>query len=102
MIRCASDEFDPLGPSIDDDGDSARAGRGMGMDVREDHGMLSLSIGGGKTVLVYSKDDHVPAMYTTLNIPLDDIDAACGTPDDGRGTSRRPQGDFVRRYPDCP
>lgn len=51
-------------------------GQTLGMDVREEHGMLALSIGGGKTVLVYPKDDHVPATYTTLNFPVDDIDAA--------------------------
>ena len=34
------------------------------MEVNEEHGMLALSIGGGKHVLVYPKDDHVPATYT--------------------------------------
>jgi hypothetical protein len=27
-------------------------------------------------VFVYPKDDHVPATYTCLNFPVDDIDAA--------------------------
>ena len=48
----------------------------LGMDVREEYGMLALSIGGGKSVLVYPKDDHVPATYTTLNFPVEDIDVA--------------------------
>jgi catechol 2,3-dioxygenase-like lactoylglutathione lyase family enzyme len=48
----------------------------LGMEVTEDHGMLNLSIGGGKTVLVYPKENHVPATYTMLNFPVDDIDAA--------------------------
>ena len=48
----------------------------LGMEVSEEHGMLGLSIGGGKNVLVYPKDDHMPATYTVLNVPVDDIDAA--------------------------
>jgi catechol 2,3-dioxygenase-like lactoylglutathione lyase family enzyme len=48
----------------------------LGMDVTEENGSLSLSIGGGKSVFVYPKDDHVPATYTCLNFPVDDIDAA--------------------------
>ena len=46
----------------------------LGMNLTEDHGMLNLSIGAGKTVLVYPKQDHVPATYTILNFPVDDID----------------------------
>jgi hypothetical protein len=38
---------------------------------------LNLGIGASKTVLVYPKGDaHVPAAYTCLNFPTDDIDAA--------------------------
>jgi catechol 2,3-dioxygenase-like lactoylglutathione lyase family enzyme len=48
----------------------------LGMDVEEQHGMLSISIGAGKSVLVYPKQDHEPATYTVLNLPVDDIDAA--------------------------
>jgi catechol 2,3-dioxygenase-like lactoylglutathione lyase family enzyme len=51
-------------------------GGALGMNVSEDHGMLNLSIGDGKTVLVYPKDNHVPATYTILNFPVDDIDSA--------------------------
>ena len=50
--------------------------RVLGMDVTEEHGMLSLSIGGGKSVLVYPKDDHVPATYTILNFPVADVERA--------------------------
>jgi len=39
-------------------------------------GMLHLHLGGGASVLVYPKPDHVPATYTVLNFPVDDIDAA--------------------------
>ena len=48
----------------------------IGMDVTEEYGALSLSIGGGRHVYVYPKEDHVPATYTCLNFPVDDIDAA--------------------------
>lgn len=48
----------------------------LGMDVSEANGMLTLSIGGGKTVLVYPKENHVPAVYTCLNFPVEDVDAA--------------------------
>ena len=39
-------------------------------------GAIELQIGGGKHVYVYGKDDHVPATFTVLNFPTDDIDAA--------------------------
>jgi catechol 2,3-dioxygenase-like lactoylglutathione lyase family enzyme len=48
----------------------------VGMEVHDQMGGLSLSIGGDKHVFVYPKDDHVPATYTCLNFPVDDIDAA--------------------------
>ena len=48
----------------------------LGMDVTDEHGMLGIAIGAGKTVLVYPKENHVPATYTMLNIPVDDIDEA--------------------------
>jgi len=51
-------------------------GRVLGMEVTEENGALRLSIGGGKTVFVYPKNDHVPATYTILNFPVDDIDTA--------------------------
>ena len=48
----------------------------LGLAVAMEHGMLAVPIGSGKTVLVYPKENHVPATYTTLNFPVDDIDAA--------------------------
>jgi len=48
----------------------------LGLDVTEENGTLGLAIGGGKSVFVYPKDNHVPATYTCLNFPVDDIDAA--------------------------
>jgi catechol 2,3-dioxygenase-like lactoylglutathione lyase family enzyme len=51
-------------------------GTTLGLDVTEENGLLMLSIGGGKQVLVYPKGDHVPATYTILNFPVDDVDQA--------------------------
>lgn len=48
----------------------------LGVDVSEDHGMLNLKLAGGQRVLVYPKDDHVPATFTVLNFEVADIDAA--------------------------
>ncbi|MFD7153124.1 VOC family protein [Kribbella sp. NPDC059898] len=46
----------------------------LGLDVGEEHGMLNLRIAGGTPVLVYPKDNHVPAEYTVLNFPVADIE----------------------------
>jgi catechol 2,3-dioxygenase-like lactoylglutathione lyase family enzyme len=46
----------------------------LGLDVTEEHGMLGLRIAGGNPVLVYPKDNHVPAEFTILNFPVDDIE----------------------------
>ncbi len=48
----------------------------LGMEVGEENGMLSLSIGAGKQILVYPKPDHEPATYTILNFPVDDVEQA--------------------------
>lgn len=50
----------------------------LGLDVsvvEEEYGLLSLNITGGTTILVYSKPDHVPATFTVLNFPVDDVEA---------------------------
>jgi hypothetical protein len=44
--------------------------------VSEQNGMLTLHIAGDRDVLVYPKPGHVPATYTILNFPVDDIDKA--------------------------
>ena len=48
----------------------------LGLRVTEENGMLTVHLGGGKTVLIYPKEDHQPATYTTLNFPVRSIDAA--------------------------
>ncbi|WP_030759982.1 VOC family protein [Streptomyces sp. NRRL F-2664] len=51
-------------------------GSTLGLRVSEDHGMLSLHLGGGTDVLVYPKENHTPATFTVLNFPVPDIDRA--------------------------
>jgi catechol 2,3-dioxygenase-like lactoylglutathione lyase family enzyme len=48
----------------------------LGLKVTEEYGMLHLHLGGGTEVLVYPKPGHVPAGYTILNFPVDDIEKA--------------------------
>jgi predicted enzyme related to lactoylglutathione lyase len=39
-------------------------------------GVARLQLGGGTTVLVYAKPDHVPATFTVLNFPVPDVEKA--------------------------
>jgi catechol 2,3-dioxygenase-like lactoylglutathione lyase family enzyme len=49
----------------------------LGLTVSDDGGgMISLRLPTGARVLIYPKPDHVPATYTILNFPVDDIDSA--------------------------
>jgi catechol 2,3-dioxygenase-like lactoylglutathione lyase family enzyme len=50
-------------------------GETLGLDVAEDHGILTLRLAGDRPVLLYPKPDHVPATYTVLNFPVDDVEA---------------------------
>ena len=47
----------------------------LGLDLTEEHGMLTLHLAGGRDTIVYPKPDHVPATYTILNFPVDDVEA---------------------------
>jgi hypothetical protein len=38
--------------------------------------MLHLHIAGGNPILVYPRAGHVPATFTILNFPVDDVEAA--------------------------
>ena len=61
-----------------DDIEAAKAfyGDTLGIPLTEEHGMLRLHLG-SRDVLVYPKGErHVPAEYTMLNFPVDDIEAA--------------------------
>ncbi len=49
----------------------------LGLRVSEgEMGFLRLHIAGDRDVLVYPKENHVPAEFTILNFPVEDIDAA--------------------------
>jgi len=47
----------------------------LGLEVSEEHGMLTLHLAGDRPTLVYPKPDFEPASYTILNFPVDDVDA---------------------------
>ena len=49
-------------------------GKTLGLAVEESPAGIRLKIGNG--ILVYPKQDHVPATYTVLNFPVDNIDQA--------------------------
>jgi hypothetical protein len=48
----------------------------LGLKTSENHGLLRLHLSGGNNVLVYPKPNHVPATFTVLNFPVDDVDRA--------------------------
>jgi len=52
-------------------------GETLRIPLSESNGMLHLHFGPGRDTLVYPKGDkHVPAEYTVLNFPVDDIESA--------------------------
>lgn len=52
-------------------------GETLGIDVTNDHGLLTLHLdGGARPTIVYPKPDHVPATFTILNFPVDDVGEA--------------------------
>jgi predicted enzyme related to lactoylglutathione lyase len=48
----------------------------LGLKVTEEHGLLTLHLTGGNNVLIYPKPNHVPASFTVLNFPVEDVDLA--------------------------
>jgi catechol 2,3-dioxygenase-like lactoylglutathione lyase family enzyme len=51
-------------------------GQTLGLRTSEQNGLLTLHLAGDRDTLVYPKPGHVPAGYTILNFPVDDIDEA--------------------------
>jgi catechol 2,3-dioxygenase-like lactoylglutathione lyase family enzyme len=49
-------------------------GETLGLRTSEEDGLLSLHLAGDRDILVYAKPDFVPATYTILNFPVEDID----------------------------
>lgn len=92
-------------------------GETLGQDVRDGPmGIMELHLAGGATVMVYPKDDHVPATYTILNFPVTDVDAAVDEltaagvkmeqygredmPQDDKGIARDPEGPAIAWFTD--
>jgi catechol 2,3-dioxygenase-like lactoylglutathione lyase family enzyme len=48
----------------------------LGLDVTEETGFLSVHINGSTPILIYSKQNHIPANYTILNFPVENIEQA--------------------------
>lgn len=48
----------------------------LGVRVSQENGLLTLHLAGDRDTIVYPKPDFVPATYTILNFPVDDIDEA--------------------------
>jgi predicted enzyme related to lactoylglutathione lyase len=48
----------------------------LGMKVEEEGDMLLLHLGDDRVIVVYPKQDHLPANYTILNFEVTDVDAA--------------------------
>lgn len=66
--------------SVDDVGRAKEFYAGtLDLEVSDVEGMggslMRLHLAGGRDVLVYEKDDHVPATFTILNFPVEDVDA---------------------------
>jgi catechol 2,3-dioxygenase-like lactoylglutathione lyase family enzyme len=51
-------------------------GQTLGLEVSEEHGMLTLHIAGGTSILVYPKPTHTPATFTILNFPVANVEQA--------------------------
>lgn len=51
-------------------------GETLGLDVSESNGMLQLHVAGGSPIFVHPKQNHVPATFTILNFPVEDVEAA--------------------------
>jgi catechol 2,3-dioxygenase-like lactoylglutathione lyase family enzyme len=61
-----------------DDLQAAKAfyGRTLGLQVAEMGDLLELRLGSGAKVLAYPKPNHVPATFTILNFPVDNVEEA--------------------------
>ena len=43
-------------------------------DVPEMEGLINLNFSGGYNLMIYQKPNHVPATFTVLNFPVDDVE----------------------------
>lgn len=58
-------------------------------------GFLNIHLATGGVILVYPKDDHVPATYTILNFPVESVDAAVTQLNDKGVVTKIYEGDFT-------
>ena len=88
----------------------------LGLDVSDgEMGDLAIHLAGGGEVFVYAKgDEHVPASFTVLNFPVDDIEGAVdrlaaagleleryeGFDQDEKGILRGPEGPAIAWFKD--
>ena len=63
--------------SVDDLGKAKQFyGQTLGIEVKEQEEALELQFPNNNSIFVYPKSNHVPATFTVLNFPVDDIEAA--------------------------
>lgn len=48
----------------------------LGLKVSEDHGIMTIHLSNGGSVIAYPKENHAPATFTILNFPVADVDKA--------------------------
>ena len=48
----------------------------LGLKGSEDHGIMTIDLSNGGSVIAYPKAKHEPATFTILNFPVPDVDAA--------------------------
>jgi len=51
-------------------------GKTLGLNVTEEHGLLTLHLASGSNVIIYPKPNHAPASFTILNFPVSDVEQA--------------------------
>ena len=49
---------------------------GLIVEEMQEMGMLMINLAGGGKVMIYQKDNHVPATFTVLNFPVADVEKA--------------------------
>ena len=49
-------------------------GETLGLEVKEEEGMLVLHLASGARVILYPKENHTPASFTILNFPVDNVE----------------------------
>ncbi len=49
-------------------------GQTLGLDISESNGLLTLRLAGDVRIIIYPKPNHVPATFTILNFPVENVD----------------------------